>query len=70
MIDLEATHNRVKACTIPAIARYCDATPSLVHMMLTRKYRSMHGEKPQRVLARLRELGLLVEIPDDSAAAS
>jgi hypothetical protein len=64
-IDFVKTHENCRLIKVAAIARACEVTPPLVYAVIQGKYRSMEGPKAQRVLDKLRDLHLLVEVPDD-----
>jgi len=63
-IDMEATAERIRQLRPGAIASHCEVTPALVSLVLNNKYPRLDTPKAQRVLARLRELGVLVEVDD------
>ena len=64
-IDFVKTYENRKYIKLAAVARECDCTPPLVTAVMQGKYKTMEGPKAQRVLSKLRDLHLLVEVPDD-----
>jgi hypothetical protein len=67
-IDLQATAERIRHLRPSEIAAHCGATPSLVWQVINGRYPHMAAPKAQAVVTRLRELGVLVEVDDDSHA--
>lgn len=65
-IDLSATAELIRALRPGSIAAHCGVTVSLVSQVLNNKYPRMDAPKAQRVLDRLRELGVLVETSEDT----
>lgn len=64
-IDFKQTAENCRLFNQSAIARECGIDQTIVSGVIKGKYPSMEGPKAQRVLAKLRELGVLAEVPDD-----
>ena len=63
-VDHRATRERYQQFRLQAIAAHCGCSPGRVTQVID-GYKGRDGEAAQRVLNRLRELGILVESPDD-----
>lgn len=64
-IDFKQTYENCRLFNQAAIARECNVDQAVVSRVIHGKYPSMEGPKAQRVLSKLRDLHLLVEVPDD-----
>jgi hypothetical protein len=63
-IDHAATAEKCRILNLSQLAQRLGVTPQLVSATIAGTYTHMHGEKPQRVLAWLREAGFLVEVEE------
>jgi len=63
-VDHRATRERYQQFRLQAIAAHCGCSTGRVTQVID-GYKGRDGEAAQRVLSRLRELGILVEVPDD-----
>ena len=63
-VDHRATRERYQQFRLQAIAAHCGCSAGRVTQVID-GYKS-DGEVAQKVLNRLRELGILVEVPDDA----
>lgn len=63
-VDHRATRERYQQFRLQAIAAHCGCSPGRVTQVID-GYKGRDGEAAQRVLSRLRDLGILVEVPDD-----
>lgn len=64
-VDHRATRERYQQFRLQAIAAHCGCSTGRVTQVID-GYKGRDGEAAQRVLSRLRELGILVEVPDDA----
>lgn len=65
-IDFVQTTENCRYLRRVAVAHDCGVTPPVVTAVMKGKYKSMEGPSAVRVLNKLRELGLLAEVPDDA----
>lgn len=63
-IDFKKTQELCKVLNYAALAREFNLTRSAVQLIVSGKYRSMKTPNALAVLARIRSMGLLVEVPD------
>jgi uncharacterized protein (DUF2342 family) len=67
-IDHEKTIERCRLLNNSELARQLQVTPSLVQMVIHGTYPAMHSDNAQKILNKLRELGMLVEGSEQKAA--
>ncbi len=63
-VDHKATRERYQQFRLQAIAAHCGCSTGRVTQVID-GYKGRDGEAAQRVINRLRELGVLVEVDDD-----
>lgn len=68
-INHSETMKRCKLINRAEVARQCGCSDVLVLYVIRGTYQSMDSEMAQRVLAKLRELNVLVEEPEIEQAA-
>lgn len=64
MIDHERTMQNIKLINSAELARRIGCTPPLVHLVASGKYKHFDAPKAQLVLQTLRDLKILVEVPE------
>ena len=64
-IDFKQTTENCSLLNMSAFARVCDVTPPLAHAVIRGKYKTMDSPSAKRVLAKLRDIRFLAEVPDD-----
>ena len=66
MIDFESTRQNMKLLNKSELAKRLDVTPALISLVSSGKYKPGNSsEKAARVILALRELRMLVEIPEE-----
>lgn len=65
-IDFVQTTQNCRYLRRVAVAEDCDVKPPVVTAVMKGKYKTMGSPSAVRVLNKLRELGLLAEVPDDA----
>lgn len=68
MIDHARTMENIRLINSAELARRIGCTPPLVHLVASGKYKHVDAPKAQMVLQILRDLKILVEVPDTEAA--
>ncbi|MDO8970649.1 MAG: hypothetical protein Q7U74_08175 [Saprospiraceae bacterium] len=64
-IDFKKTAERIRVLNLSEVARQLHVSKQLVWRVATGGYWAPGSVKSEMVLAKLRELGMLVEVPDD-----
>lgn len=67
-INHEQTIERCRLLNNSELARQLGVTPSMVQMVIHGRYKTMHSDNALAIIAKLRDLGMLVEIDDQRAA--
>lgn len=69
-IDFEATYEKCKILNLSEVARRCGTTRVQAYHVVKGTYWSMSSESSQRILDLIREVGCLVEVPDETDLAA
>lgn len=63
-----ATREKCRILNMAELARQMGESKPVVNQVINGSYASMNSARAQRILARVRELGYLVEEPEDKVA--